>query len=98
MKKILDWSCGAGARCLAGCGGGGQDESGGRKTEATRPAAGGAGRADEANGGTVTGKVAFAGDKPKMKNLDMSATPGLRARAYHAAEIARKWWSMATER
>ena len=30
---------------------------------------------DEANGATVTGKVAFTGDKPKMATMDMSANP-----------------------
>ena len=74
MKKI--W-IGAGLACmlaLAGCGGG---ET---KTEAPKQAAdAGAGGAaavpDEANGGTVTGKVSFDGAKPTMKTIDMSANP-----------------------
>ncbi len=35
---------------------------------------------DEANGGTVTGKVVFTGDKPKMATMDMSATPACEAK------------------
>lgn len=30
---------------------------------------------DEANGGTITGKVVFTGEKPKMPEIDMSANP-----------------------
>jgi plastocyanin len=74
MKKI--W-IGAGLACmlaLAGCGGG---ET---KTEAPKQAdasAGGGAAAmpDEANGGTITGKVSFDGTKPVMKTIDMSANP-----------------------
>jgi len=64
-----------GALALAGCGGDKPPET--AKSEATAPAAGGGGTAtpDEANGGTVTGKVAFTGEKPKMATLDMSANP-----------------------
>ena len=60
---------------LAGCGGEKAPET--AKTDATAPAAGAGGTAtpDEANGGTITGKVAFTGDKPKMATLDMSANP-----------------------
>jgi plastocyanin len=61
---------------LVSCGGDKPPET--AKTEGSAPAAAGGGAAaapDEANGGTVTGKVAFAGDKPKMKELDMSANP-----------------------
>ncbi|MEO8596769.1 MAG: carboxypeptidase regulatory-like domain-containing protein [Candidatus Solibacter sp.] len=65
----------AGAIILAGCGGDKPAET--AKTEATAPAAAGGGTAtpDEANGGTVTGKIAFTGDKPKIATIDMSAQP-----------------------
>jgi plastocyanin len=74
MKKI--W-IGAGLACvlaLAGCGG---SET---KTEAPKSAdaaAGGGAAAmpDEANGGTITGKVSLDGPKPTMKTIDMSANP-----------------------
>src|SRR5205807_7152088 len=60
---------------LVGCGGGEKPPET-AKTEPAGPAAGGAGAMpDEANGGTVTGKVAFAGTQPKMATLDMSANP-----------------------
>jgi plastocyanin len=58
---------------LAGCGGGNQPETG--KQETSAPAAGGAAAPDEANGATITGKVAFTGAKPAMRTLDMSANP-----------------------
>src|SRR5438270_12442627 len=64
-----------GSLILGGCGSDKPAET--AKTEATAPAAGGGGTAtpDEANGGTVTGKVSLAGEKPKMATLDMSANP-----------------------
>ena len=75
MKKIWMGAVLAGSLALAGCGGDKPAET--AKTEATAPAAAGGALAtpDEANGGTVTGKVAFAGEKPKMATLDMSANP-----------------------
>ena len=75
MKKIWMGAVLAGSLTLAGCGGDKPAET--AKTEATAPAAAGGAAAtpDEANGGTVTGKVAFAGEKPKMATLDMSANP-----------------------
>ncbi len=71
MTKI--W-LGVGLACaltLAGCGG---DKTEAPKAESA-PAAGGTATPDMANGGTITGKVAFEGTKPVMKTLDMSATP-----------------------
>ena len=75
MKKIWMGAVLAGSLLLAGCGGDKPAET--AKTEATAPAAAGGAAAtpDEANGGTITGKVAFAGEKPKMATLDMSANP-----------------------
>jgi len=75
MKKIWMGAVLAGGLTLAGCGGEKPAET--AKTEATAPAAAGGAAAvpDEANGGTITGKVAFAGEKPKMATLDMSANP-----------------------
>ena len=74
MTKI--W-IGVGLACalsLAGCGSGGEKSEAPKAAESAAPA-GGAATPDEANGGTVTGKVAFAGTAPVMKTLDMSATP-----------------------
>ncbi len=69
---------GVGLACmltLAGCGGSEKSEQ--SKSAESAPSGGGGGTAtpDEANGGTVTGKVSFEGAKPAMKTLDMSATP-----------------------
>jgi hypothetical protein len=76
MKKI--W-IGAGLVCalaLAGCGGSEKTETPKQAAESAAPSAGGAGAMpDEANGGTITGKVSFTGDTPVMRALDMSATP-----------------------
>ena len=70
---------------LINCGGG-EKPAETAKTEPTAPAAGAGGGAtpDEANGGTITGKVAFTGDKPKMATLDMSAQP--KCEAAHKGE------------
>src|ERR1035441_7541494 len=75
MKKIWMGAVLAGSLILGGCGGDKPAET--AKTEATAPSAAGGALAtpDEANGGTITGKVAFAGEKPKMATLDMSANP-----------------------
>ena len=75
MTKIWMGAVLIGSLTLAGCGGEKPPET--AKTEATAPAAAGGAAAtpDEANGGTVTGKVAFAGEKPKLATLDMSANP-----------------------
>lgn len=77
MKKIWIGVGLAATLALVGCGGDKPPET--AKTESAPAAGGAAGGAaatpDEANGGTITGKVAFTGDKPKMANMDMSATP-----------------------
>src|SRR6266481_166083 len=76
MKKYLI-SCGAASLLLlAGCGGKAPETSEAPKKEAAAPAA-----MDDANAGSITGKVSFAGDKPVMKNLSMDATPAC-ARAH----------------
>jgi plastocyanin len=78
MKKI--W-IGVGVVCamtLASCGGGGEKTAEAPKAaDAGAPpaAAGGAAAPDEANGGTITGKVSLDGAKPTMKAIDMSANP-----------------------
>lgn len=70
---------------LAGCGGGGtQSESTKPKEEPTKSAAGAPAAADDANAGTITGKVAFAGAKPNLRNIDMSANPAC-SRAHSSA-------------
>ena len=76
MKKIWISAALAGVLTLAGCGGSDTKEAPkAAETGAPAAGAGGAGTPDEANGGTVTGKVAFDGTAPKMAKLDMSATP-----------------------
>jgi plastocyanin len=76
MKKI--W-IGAGVACaviLTSCGGSAPDSAKKEAAPAAAPAAGGGtGVPDEANGGTITGKVAFDGAAPSPKNIDMSAVP-----------------------
>ena len=87
MKKI--W-IGVGVICavaLTSCGGSTPETA--KKEEAAPAAAGGGGSAtpDEANGGTITGKVAFDDAKPAMKNIDMSAVP--YCTKAHAADPAK---------
>jgi plastocyanin len=60
---------------LAGCGGSSEAPKTADATPAAGAPAAGSAMPDEANGGTVTGKVAFDGEAPKEKTLDMSATP-----------------------
>ena len=72
-------SCGAASLLLlAGCGGSKPPEASEapKKEAAAAPAA-----MDDANAGSITGKVSFAGDKPVMKTLSMDATPAC-ARAH----------------
>src|SRR3954447_7507960 len=76
MKKFWIGAGVASALTLAGCGGGGDEKKAeAPKTESAAAPAGGAGAPDDANGGTITGRVAFDGTKPTMKTLDMSASP-----------------------
>ncbi|MBZ5623030.1 MAG: carboxypeptidase regulatory-like domain-containing protein [Acidobacteriia bacterium] len=76
MKKI--W-IGVGVVCamtLVSCGGGADKTEERKVADAGAPAAGGAAATpDEANGGTITGKVVFEGTKPTAKTIDMSAVP-----------------------
>jgi len=75
MKRILI-SCGAvSLLLLAGCGKSDQAESVKPKEEPTKTAAGAPAAVDDANAGSVTGKVSFSGEKPVMKNISMDATP-----------------------
>src|SRR5450759_3266091 len=84
MKKIWMGAVLAGSLTLAGCGGDKPAET--AKTEAAAPAARGPlATPDEGNRGTITGKVAFSGEKPKMATLDMSANPACE-RAHKGAE------------
>lgn len=76
MRKVLIGSALVSALVLAGCGGSEQP-----KEESKAPAASTAPPIDEANAATVTGKVSFTGEKPKMANIDMSANPAC-ARAH----------------
>jgi plastocyanin len=75
MKKFWIGAGVAAALTLAGCGGGDEKKAEAPKTESAAAPAAGTAAPDDANGGTITGKVAFDGTKPTMKNLDMSATP-----------------------
>jgi len=67
MKKTWIAAVVAGIVTLASCGGDKPAET--AKSEATAPAGGVLSTPDEANGGTITGKVAFTGEKPKMATL-----------------------------
>lgn len=74
MKKI--W-IGVGVACaltLMSCGGSAPETAKKEEAPAAAPA-GGSATPDEANGGTITGKVSFDGTKPTPKNIDMSAVP-----------------------
>ena len=75
MRKL--WICCGVASVLmfSGCGKKEESENVAPKEEATKTAAGAPAGIDEANGATVTGKISFAGEKPAMRNIDMSANP-----------------------
>ena len=84
MRKHWIGAILAASLALAGCGGDKPSET--ADSEATAPALSGPPAVpDEANGGTITGKVAFAGAPPKMPALDMSASPACE-RAYKGVE------------
>src|ERR1039457_1152702 len=84
MTKIWMAAVLAGSLILAGCGGDKPAETAG--TEASSPAARRPPAVpDEANGGMITGKVAFTGEKPRMPVLDMSANPACE-RAHKGVE------------
>jgi len=85
MKQIWIGAVLAGSLMIFGCGGEKPAET--AKSEAAPAAGGAAATPDEANGGTVTGKVAFTGDKPKMATLDMSAQP--KCEAAHKGEAVK---------
>src|ERR1039457_6508284 len=88
MKKIWMGAVLAGSLILAGCGGDKPPRTAG--TEASTPAASGPPAVpDEANGGIITGKVAFTGEQPKMPILDMSANPACK-RAHKGAGQKRE--------
>jgi plastocyanin len=76
VRKILTGSAVAAALILSGCGG---SEPKKEESKAATPAA--AAPVDEANAATVTGKVSFTGDKPRIPTIDMSANPAC-ARAH----------------
>ena len=83
MKKIWIGAGLAVRRCRSRCGGGGEKTEAPRQAESA-PAAGGGARPtpDEANGGTVTGKVAFDGDDADHEDHRHVGQPGLHARAH----------------
>jgi hypothetical protein len=56
---------------LAACGGSGSEAT--KETPAAAPAA--SAPVEVADAGTITGKIAFTGDKPAMRNISMDATP-----------------------
>ncbi|MBM3774157.1 MAG: hypothetical protein FJW37_03255, partial [Acidobacteria bacterium] len=68
----------AAALTLAGCGGGAPESA--KKEEPAAPSAPAA-AIDEASAATITGKIAYTGDQPRPRTLDMSATPAC-ARAH----------------
>jgi hypothetical protein len=84
MKKCLI-GCGAAAVLLfAGCSKS-PDAEAPKKEEAPAAAAPAAAPVDDANAATITGKVSFTGDAPKMANISMDATPAC-ARAHTTAQ------------
>ena len=89
MRRLLIGCGAASLLLLAGCGGSNQSESVKPKEEATKTAAGTPPATDEANAGSVTGKVSFSGDKPVMKNLSMDATPAC-ARAHSTPQKSQE--------
>ena len=76
MRIILTTAFSA-ALILSGCGG---SEPKKEESKAAPPAAA-APAIDEANAATVSGKVSFTGEKPKVATIDMSANPAC-ARAH----------------
>ena len=78
MRKFWIGTILAGSLTLISCGGDKPAET--AKSEGAAPATGGTATPDEANGGTITGKVAFTGTAPKMATLDMSAQPKCEAK------------------
>jgi len=78
MKKIYICLGIVSILTFSGCG---KKEESAAKEEASAPATAPAAAVDEANAATVTGKVAFSGDKPAMRTIDMSANPAC-ARAH----------------
>ena len=81
MNKILLSFGIATAVFFTGCGGSKPPET--AKEESAAPAAAPT-AADDANAATLTGKVSFSGEKPAMRNIDMSANPAC-ARAHAGA-------------
>ncbi len=63
------------ALTLAGCGGGSDTAKTDSSAAANPASAGGGAVPDEANGATITGKVALEGVAPKMPIIDMSDKP-----------------------
>src|SRR5947207_14182544 len=80
MKKFLIGCSAASLLLLWGCGGS-KETSEAPKTEAPAAATPAAAPVSDADAATITGKVAFTGDKPAMKNISMDATPAC-ARAH----------------
>src|SRR5712692_2240986 len=75
MKKFLIGCGAASLLLLAGCGSKDTSENVKPKEEPSKSAAGAPAAVDEANAGSITGKVSYAGEKPVLRNIDMSATP-----------------------
>src|SRR5579863_10468750 len=88
MKRSLI-SCGAAAVLLfAGCSKS-PDAEAPKKEEAPAAAAPAAAPVDDANAATITGKVSFTGDKPKMATISMDATPAC-ARQHSTAQKSQE--------
>jgi len=71
MTKLYIPAGAIAALLLVSCGGSKEEA----KKEEAAPAAAPAAAVDEATAATITGKVAFSGDKPVMRTIDMSANP-----------------------
>ncbi|MCZ2149845.1 MAG: carboxypeptidase regulatory-like domain-containing protein [Bryobacterales bacterium] len=72
MKRKMFWLTLPVTVLLASCGGGAPEA---KKAESSAPAAAAAPPVDAATAGSISGKVAFTGEKPTPKVLSMDATP-----------------------
>jgi len=74
VRKSLMACCVAALLVMGGCGRS-ADEAGKNAEASKQPGL----VPDDANGGTVTGKVNFSGEKPVLRQIDFSATPACAA-------------------
>jgi plastocyanin len=85
MRKTLSACCVGALLVLGGCGRS-SDESTNQSRTSSKPGQ----VADEANGGTITGKVNFTGSKPTLREIDFSANPAcqkMHSGPVHSEEV-----------